>query len=205
MKREEKNRQTQRRILDSALAEFAAMGYASGSINTVSNAQGLSKGIIYHYFPSKEALYLACVEECFTALTAYLKENLNAENEAVEEQLKSYFNIRISFFRRYPLYQRIFCEAIIMPPSHLAATIQTLGAAFDALNVEILEKLLESVTLRSDITKEQVIDIFRVFQDYINAKYQMMSAQDVHLEEREACCRRALDVLLYGVVTRKSE
>ena len=54
MKREEKNQQTRRRIMDSALAEFAANGYGGSSVNTICAAQGISKGIVYHYFESKD-------------------------------------------------------------------------------------------------------------------------------------------------------
>ena len=54
MKREEKNQQTQRRIMDSALAEFAEKGYGGSSVNTICAAQGISKGIIYHYFENKD-------------------------------------------------------------------------------------------------------------------------------------------------------
>lgn len=49
MKREEKNQQTRRRIMDSALAEFSARGYGGRSINTIYAAQDISKGIVYHY------------------------------------------------------------------------------------------------------------------------------------------------------------
>lgn len=53
MKREEKNLQTRRRIMDSALNEFSKQGYGASSINTICSAQGISKGIIYHYFKIK--------------------------------------------------------------------------------------------------------------------------------------------------------
>lgn len=79
MKREEKNQLTRRRILESALNEFAEQGFRAGSVNTISSAEGLSKGILYHYFPTKEALYLACVEECFECLTSYLKDHALVE------------------------------------------------------------------------------------------------------------------------------
>ena len=50
MKREEKNQQTRRRILDSELDEFSKQGYGASSINAVCATQDISKGIIYHYF-----------------------------------------------------------------------------------------------------------------------------------------------------------
>ena len=68
MKREEKNQQMRRRIMDSALAEFSGQGYGASSVNNICSAQGISKGIIYHYFKTKDELFLACVEECFSLL-----------------------------------------------------------------------------------------------------------------------------------------
>ena len=62
MKREEKNQQTRRRIMDSALAEFSKQGYGASSVNTICASQDISKGIIYHYFKSKDDLFLACIE-----------------------------------------------------------------------------------------------------------------------------------------------
>ena len=46
MKREEKNRQTRRKIMDSALMEFAQRGYEGSSVNNICAAPGVSKGII---------------------------------------------------------------------------------------------------------------------------------------------------------------
>ena len=101
MKREEKNQQTQRRIMDSALAEFAEKGHGGSSVNTICAAQGISKGIIYHYFENKDELYLACVEECFQRLTAHLSAALPEEDDgSVEDQLGRYFTTRMTFFRR---------------------------------------------------------------------------------------------------------
>ena len=59
MKREEKHQQMRRRIMDSALAEFSGQGYGASSVNTICSAQGISKGIIYHYFKTKDELFLA--------------------------------------------------------------------------------------------------------------------------------------------------
>ena len=42
--------------MDNALEEFARQGYGASSVNAVCSAQGISKGIIYHYFKTKDAL-----------------------------------------------------------------------------------------------------------------------------------------------------
>ena len=201
MKREEKNQQTRRRILESALAEFAEQGYGASSVNTISNGEGLSKGIIYHYFPTKDDLYLACVEECFQMLTGHLQSHTNMEGQTAEERLEQYFRVRLDFFEQNPQYQRIFCDAVIMPPAHLEASIQEKKAPFDRF--DSLNRMLEPVSLRSDLSREDVVDTFRQYQDYINARYQMTGSEKIDIRDHEESCRRALRILLYGVVERK--
>ena len=203
MKREEKNQQTRRRIMDSALAEFSRRGYGASSINTICAAQDISKGIVYHYFETKDALFLACVAECFQRLTEYIRENLLSRGDT-EGCLEEYFALRTRFFHAWPIYQRIFCEAVITPPSHLRAEIQTCRQDFDQLNLRILERLLAPLSLRPGISKAEVIETFRQFQDFINIRYQTAEANGPEFAAREENCRKALDILLYGVIEREN-
>lgn len=202
MKREEKNQQTRRRIMDSALAEFSGQGYGASSINTICAAQGISKGIVYHYFETKDALFLACVAECFKRLTEYIRTNMIKQNDT-PFSLEEYFAVRTEFFHSHPVYQRIFCEAVITPPAHLRAEIQTCKQDFDELNIRILERLLAPFTLRPGISRREVIEMFRQFQDFINIRYQTADTNGQEFESREETCRKALDILLYGVIEKE--
>ncbi len=84
MKRDEKNQKMRRKIMDSALTEFSNQGYGGSSINTICASQDISKGIIYHYFKTKDVLYLACVEECFQQLTQYIQNHIAYEDISIE-------------------------------------------------------------------------------------------------------------------------
>lgn len=203
MKREEKNQQTKRRIMDSALKEFSEKGYGASSVNAICSAQGISKGIIYHYFDTKDSLFLSCIEECFVLLTEYLNCKMQNLKGSAKEQLEEYFSARLLFFVENPVYQRIFCEAIISPPLHLKDEIEKARKEFDILNIGILQRILSSVSLNPNIAVSEVIDTFRQFQDFINAKYQVMRLSESEFEEHEKSCKKAMDILLYGVVERK--
>lgn len=123
MKREEKSQKMRRKIMDSALAEFSSQGYGISSINTICAAENISKGIVYHYFATKDDLYLSCVEECFQLLTDYIRSNISKDDCPIEKHLRNYFSLRTHFFQEHPVYQRIFCEAVIAPPVHLKTDV----------------------------------------------------------------------------------
>ncbi len=191
--------------MDSALNEFSSQGYGASSINTICASQDISKGIVYHYFETKDILYIACVEECFQKLTEYMQTNISYEDVGIEKQLEKYIIRRTHFFQTYPVYRRIFCEAVISPPAHLKNEIQKCKEGFDTLNTKILRSLLTPVSLRPDISMEDVIETFRQFQDFINIRYQMTDINNHTFEVREENCLRALNILLYGVIQRKDE
>lgn len=89
-----------------------------------------------------------------------------------------------------------------LPPAHLQAEIQKRKQIFDTLNTQILENLLEQISLCPQFTKEDVIETFRQFQDFMNAKDQVSELTNQEFEVHEEKCRRALNILLYGIVKR---
>lgn len=209
MNREEKNAMSRQRILDAALEEFSAKGYESASLSTVCAEKGISKGIIYHHFKDKDELYLLCVGACFDAFTAYLEETAQALSGSVREQLQAYFDARLRFFARYPVYLGIFAGASFHPPEHLASEIAMRRRGFDERNIAVLTELLNSGPLRPGLSVPAVVEDFRMYMDYFHIHFQLAcgearSARDV-LKEYEERCHRQIDILLYGVFGENHE
>jgi len=55
-------------LLDSARREFAEKGFALAGIEDIAEPTGLNKKMIYHYFGSKEALYIAVLEKTYLGI-----------------------------------------------------------------------------------------------------------------------------------------
>src|SRR5438093_13565244 len=63
MNRSTANTPTRERILNAAMEVFAARGYHGTVVDTITAASGTSKGAFYHYFPSKQAIFLTLMDE----------------------------------------------------------------------------------------------------------------------------------------------
>ncbi|MGZ9586811.1 TetR/AcrR family transcriptional regulator [Paenibacillus marinisediminis] len=209
MKREEKNLQSRLKIVEGALAEFGEKSYVEASLNNICSTNGISKGIIYHYFKDKDELYLVCVQKCFDALTADLSNLELPEGNDIETTMQCYFDARLSFFGQHPLLFNIFRDAVAVPPLHLREAIGEIKSRFDAFNIEILTKLLEQAKLRKNINIEEAVSNFCHFQDYFNFQYHKVYKNCLRDEplpkHHEESCKRFLDILLYGMVERETE
>ncbi|MFZ2269540.1 MAG: TetR family transcriptional regulator C-terminal domain-containing protein [Azonexus sp.] len=57
------NELARERILDAAFGEIRRQGFQAASVSAILAETGLTKGALYHYFPSKKELGLAVVDE----------------------------------------------------------------------------------------------------------------------------------------------
>lgn len=205
MKREERARQTRRRIMDRALSEFSVRGYRGASVNNIFDPdQNISKGIIYHYFASKDELFLACVEECFQSLKTYMQDHFHSDDDAMgaEECLSGYFRARIQFFRENPLYQRIFLESVFLPPEHLRAEITERRQPMEQVNLEILKALFTRMPLRGHLDQENTAKLLIQFINFMNLQDRGIETDLAGIQKLEEENRQILDIFLNGALER---
>lgn len=63
--RNRKNGNSHDRILQAGLQEFAAKGIDGARVDEISRVSGVNKNMIYHYFKSKEQLFVAVLENVY--------------------------------------------------------------------------------------------------------------------------------------------
>ncbi len=62
-------------IMETALALFAKQGFHVVSINQIANEAGISKGLMYNYFKSKDELLERIINESFAEILHYFDPN----------------------------------------------------------------------------------------------------------------------------------
>ena len=208
MKQKEKSALSRERILEAALEEFSRRGYEGASLNAVWAERHISKGMLYHHFKGKDALYLACVARCFDALTAYLKEAVGGGT--ARERVQRYFDCRLRFFEENPQLLGMFADATLQPPSHLEGEIAQMRGEFDRLNVDFLTQILDSLPLREGLSSAQAVQDIKLIMVFFNTRFRMENRREGAdhsklLCEHEKACHRLLDMLLYGVIEMKEQ
>lgn len=91
--------QTSRRILDVALRDFRARGYAGTSIDDLCRAARVTKGAFFHHFEDKEALALAAIEHWNRLTAAIFAAAPYHRQEDPRNRLLAYLDFRSRLVR----------------------------------------------------------------------------------------------------------
>ncbi len=73
MPKHERAEETRRRILEAAREAFASQGYQATGVAEICQRAGVTKGAFFYHFPTKQALFLALLEEWLTQLDRYMQ------------------------------------------------------------------------------------------------------------------------------------
>ena len=105
-----RGRETRRKILDAAEAEFGEKGFHEGSISGITRRAGVALGTFYTYFESKEEIFQALV----TYLSRRIREWIGERVEGATDRLTAErlgIEAYIEFARQHKGIYRIISEA----------------------------------------------------------------------------------------------
>jgi AcrR family transcriptional regulator len=182
----EQIRQTTRKaIVDAAMVCFAQQGYAQTTIRRIAGEAGISTGLMYHYFDSKEALLQAVFENCMAVLSGVMvqayrsnqpRKRLPALLRAIFAMLEEdrAFWVLFQMLRGQPAIAAILGDALREWTRRLrelfAAELRNQGRAEPELEALILYSLIEG-TIQQYLLDPDGYPLAQV-SDHIIAQYQ---------------------------------
>ena len=122
-------------ILEVATREFAEKGLAGARIDAIAAAMRTSKRMIYYYFGSKEALYLAVLEEAYRRIRA-IESEAHLDDLLPEDALRKLVGHTVAYQWNHPEFVRLVQSENIQRAQYLAQSksIRRLNAtAIDGL------------------------------------------------------------------------
>ncbi len=122
-------RQTRERILDAALDIFATHGYHDTRLDDIVDEAKTSKGSIYFYFPNKERLFLALVDQFAALLERRVTEAIELQPQGSIERVRAAL---ITVLETFGKYRR--------PAKILLVQAVGLGSAFEKKRLEVTDR-----------------------------------------------------------------
>lgn len=130
----------QRGILSAACGLFASQGYMRASIADLADACKLSRGALYHYFDSKEAILFAILDEHVRRMIADVEAGI-AKHASTLDQFRAAIHAIVDLNARSPQEQRLILNDLTFLSEADQQTIKSLERRIVDLVSELLLKL----------------------------------------------------------------
>ena len=111
---EEMRESRRKQIMDAALELFAQEGYANCSIAQLARHADISKGLMYNYFESKEALLIAIIEEGMQDVMALIDPNMDGSLDP--EEVEGFIREAFKGIRENLQFWILFITVVLQPP-----------------------------------------------------------------------------------------
>jgi TetR/AcrR family transcriptional regulator len=98
-------------ILEAALDVFSTYGFRGSTIDQIAEKAGMSKPNLLYYFPGKEAIYVAVLEDTLEEWLGPLAQ-LDPAGDPVEE-IGRYIDAKLEMSRTRPKASRLFANEIL--------------------------------------------------------------------------------------------
>ena len=157
---EEMREQSRRKILSKALELFVNNGYYGTTVSMIAKASGVSQGLIYNYFQSKDDLLEAVVMEGIKIIQAMMLEMAKGDSpEEILRQLleisftpevleddtfKMYFSLMLQPYT-YEKYSGIFNELLENTTKEMEKLLRAIGFENPAVEARIFGAILDGV------------------------------------------------------------
>ena len=185
-------------IVDAALEVFRDKGYANTRMADVARRAGVSYGLVYHYFTSKEMLFNVIVEGWWGRLYQMLKDE-GVSNTGCREKLENIISFFLDTYAEKPNLVSIFVTEVSRSSVYHTAGGLAKFRTFFSLTEEIMEEGQKKGFLRSDMGPHYLTYIFLgAIEGFISII--VLGKEDVTRERRDRTINGIIEVFLSGAM-----
>src|SRR4051794_41171180 len=142
---------TRREILDVAAREFADHGFAGARVDEIAEQTRTTKRMIYYYFGSKEALFVAVLERAYATIRA-AEQTIEVDHLAPTAAIRRLAELTFDHHESHPDFIRLVSIENIHRAEHIAGHDELAGENSPA--IELIERILERGRADGSFTRE---------------------------------------------------
>nr|WP_245647713.1 TetR/AcrR family transcriptional regulator [Novosphingobium lentum] len=126
-----RGRETLRRLLDAAAAEFGESGFHDASISGITRRAGTALGSFYTYFDSKDAIFMALVRDMSSRVASASRAAIREGSTGLTLEREAFTGF-LAFVREHKEVYRIIDEAEFANPASYRTHYEAIAALITA-------------------------------------------------------------------------
>ncbi len=186
-------------IINSTLMEFAAKGYDLASTNEMVKAAGISKGALFHYFPSKKDLFLFLCSYVFEVVSREFYEQIGHCDGDILTRYRRAAMLKGAVYQRHPPIFEFIKRLTVEKSPKIAVELKEQLEKMMSYGYECLLGNLDTSLFRQDVPADKIQDlIVWALENYGNRSLKLIGDQkveDIDVEALNADFDEYLNVL----------
>jgi len=196
------------RLLHEATRLFAARGFDGVTVDEVVSAAEVNKRMVYHYFGSKDGLYMAVLERAYTGLRQSEEGMFPPAiwKESARDIVANVMAVYFRFFQTHPDVGRILLWENLQGGGHLRRVTPAISKTPMLAPLQrLVQKGEQEGTFRSGIDPQHLlVNLFGLCQIYFSNRHTMSHAIDLDLADPAVLARgvkQATAIAIEGLCT----
>lgn len=185
MNKTEEKAVTRNKMIEAAIVEFGLHGYEGASTNQICAGASISKGLLYHYFKSKENLFAETLRYCMDDFRQ-AEQTTRCEQKTGIDRLTAIYGLHIAFFASHPYHYQLIVQ--FLSNGAFMENNEALRECREEIRrfgLKALHNFLENIVLRQNIDRERVLEVLTILIDSLQRKY-ISAVQQNRLAVEEA-------------------
>lgn len=151
-------KEKQDRIINAALKIFAAWGYKRASTDEIVKEAGISKGLLFHYFISKQGLYTFIYEYSAQYMELEYTRSVSAQERDFFVLQKQLEQAKLQVMRNYPYMNQFLNSAFLEEDQEIVSEVAENMDRYSACLKEIYARADLSL-FKPDVNPSQVLKV----------------------------------------------
>jgi AcrR family transcriptional regulator len=185
------------RILGAAEELFAAHGFAKTTVDEIAAAAGVSKGLVYDHYPSKEALLGAVWDRLVAAWTEAVRTSKFSDG-SIADAIGDLLRISLEYVRDNPLLRRIIAldPGALIPGGRESQVV--FARQYRASLEPILARGVRRGELRRDLDVPHTVEVIWLLHFTLTREL-FVGPNRVWRADAEQLLRSAVDLVVAGL------
>lgn len=184
--------QNRKNILAAAEDSFVKNGFKGTSMQSIADAAELPKANVLYYFKSKQALYLAVLDEIIRRWDESIDDMSEGDDPA--EVLGNYIRAKVDLAIQYPNASKIFALEIIQGAPNLQDHLRTNLRTWVREKSKIIQSWVDQGKMKAVDPEHLIFMIWSTTQHYADFDTQILTVTN-KLEYDELDVQRIKDLL----------
>lgn len=168
MSERETSIEVKEKIINAALEEFSQNGYQAASTNVICKKAKVSKGLIYHYYGSKENIYLAVIRYFIDRFKENITISIEDSNKKGIDYISEYFNAKFKFYGENPQYSKLILNLLL---NNKVEGAKVLVNEFEEYNNSILYEIIKNIDFNPKFNREKAFELIVMIGSKLEEKH----------------------------------